>query len=86
MGKNDTTWKPGQSGNPAGRPKKGETLTDILNERLDKEAFVNKVIELAQSGDRKAIELIWERVEGKVPDKIDKDERIEITFRDATTD
>lgn len=25
-----TAWKPGQSGNPNGRPKKGKTLSDIL--------------------------------------------------------
>jgi hypothetical protein len=30
MPRGDHHWKPGQSGNPAGRPKKGKTLTDIL--------------------------------------------------------
>ena len=30
-------WKSGQSGNPHGRPKKGETLTELMNQLLDKE-------------------------------------------------
>ena len=28
-------WKPGQSGNPKGRPKKGEAWADVANELLD---------------------------------------------------
>ncbi len=28
-------WKPGQSGNPNGRPKKGDTLTDLLREYVE---------------------------------------------------
>jgi hypothetical protein len=30
MGKSSTSWKKGQSGNPRGKKKKGQTLTDIL--------------------------------------------------------
>lgn len=30
MGKSRTTWQPGQSGNPKGRPPKGRALTDRL--------------------------------------------------------
>jgi hypothetical protein len=29
-----TAWKPGQSGNPRGRPRKGECLSDIIRETL----------------------------------------------------
>ncbi len=28
-------WKPGQSGNPKGRPKKGEAWADVANDLLD---------------------------------------------------
>ena len=35
---NKTSFKKGQSGNPKGRPPKGETLTDILRKQLDESA------------------------------------------------
>ncbi len=31
-GKTQTSWKPGQSGNPAGRPKNDQSITAILRE------------------------------------------------------
>ena len=31
----ETRWKPGQSGNPRGRPKKGESIVDLLQELVD---------------------------------------------------
>lgn len=33
-------FQKGQSGNPGGRPKKGKTFTDILNENYDKETLI----------------------------------------------
>lgn len=36
MGRNNYTWKPGQSGNPKGRAKKDKTLTDILKKHGNK--------------------------------------------------
>ena len=69
---------PGQVINPAGRPKKGESLTDILRSRLDEEiktrtgskvqikkALVEKKLEAALTGDQKSIEWIFDRVDGK---------------------
>ena len=35
MAKTRTSWKPGMIPNPKGRPKKGETMTDILKEHLE---------------------------------------------------
>ena len=67
----------GQSGNPAGRPKKGETMTDALRAvlrergadgRPNRIGIAKKIIDKALSGDTWAINYVFERVEGKVPD------------------
>lgn len=65
--------KGNQEGNRKGRPKKGLAITDILNTKLDettngktqREAILEKVIELALAGERWAIEFIADRTEGK---------------------
>lgn len=74
------TFKKGQSGNPLGRPSdKTLTITRALQEalsrrsggpksKLNSELLVDKLIEMAVvDGNPKAIELILDRVEGKVP-------------------
>ena len=83
-----TAWKPGQSGNPKGRAKKGETLTDILLEvgkkkigkKDQKLLLAEKAWDLAlkNDGDLKAIQFIFERIDGKpvqtqLTAEIDKD-------------
>ena len=40
MPKEDTQWKPGQSGNPAGRPKNAVSLVSLLREELG--AYIDK--------------------------------------------
>ena len=63
-------WKPGQSGNPGGRPKKrliDEALEDLL-ERNDCEAargVAAALLKRASKGDIRAIQLIAERTQGK---------------------
>lgn len=36
MARSSTSWSKGQSGNPKGRPKKGETLTDAIRKQVRK--------------------------------------------------
>lgn len=70
----------GTSGNPRGRPKKGQALTDILNYKLDqrdgsgkmrREAVAEKLIDLAEGGDITAIRYIMDRVDGRPKETIE---------------
>ena len=69
-------WRPGQSGNPGGRPKK-KLIDDALEELLsanDSELAVliaHKLLAKAKRGELKAIQLIAERVEGKPKAKME---------------
>jgi hypothetical protein len=67
-------WQKGQSGNPAGWPKKDESLKYWLQQALtwhgnrgksNLQKVVEKVRELAGRGDMRAIEFIWDGLEGK---------------------
>ena len=55
--------------NPKGKPRGTKHLSSILQEKItntaDGEVILNKVIEMAKAGDMRAIELVWERLEGK---------------------
>jgi hypothetical protein len=69
----------GQSGNPHGRPRKGKTLTDLLQKELNqkqgdipaKVAVVKKLIELASEGDIAAIRYVFDRIEGKCTERVE---------------
>jgi len=61
----DTRFKPGKSGNPAGKPKGARHKVTLLAEKLldgDAEDVVKKCIELAKAGDSSAIKLIMDRI------------------------
>jgi hypothetical protein len=80
--------KKGQCTNPNGRPPKGTALTDILRMKLDKEKFVDLLIELAfKERDPAIIKYIYDRYEGKIPENVTFGDgsggqmRYEITFR-----
>src|SRR5262249_55634659 len=78
---NPHAWKPGQSGNPAGRPK-SRTLSEHLRDRL-KEQFPSRsdatygrmvaeaLVDRAINGDVMAIREVYDRVEGKPKQTID---------------
>jgi hypothetical protein len=98
MSNPETQFKPGQSGNPNGRPKKGDSWADILNEAMDEliesEDFQNKVsckkaiakvlAKRALKGDVKAIETIMERQEGKAKQTVDNNTNFTFNFEDES--
>ncbi|MBA3733372.1 hypothetical protein H0W91_03280 [Patescibacteria group bacterium] len=72
--------KPGSILNPGGKPKGIKHLTTLLSESLAedsgegsrtyKEEIIAKVIDMAKKGDMRAIELVWDRIEGKATQSI----------------
>ena len=58
-------WKPGQSGNPAGRPKGSRNRATVIAEQLlqaDAERLTRTAIDLALGGDRTCLRLCLERL------------------------
>jgi len=60
--------------NRKGRPRKGQTLTDILSSKLDtatqggklrRETVLEKLISMAENGDIAAIRYVVDRIDGK---------------------
>jgi hypothetical protein len=62
-------WKPGQSGNPGGRPKRKpltDTLLEVLEDPKECEALVRVWLKRAQKGSVTHLREILDRVEGRV--------------------
>jgi len=76
--------------NRNGRPKKGESITDLLRETVDKQALVDKLIEIAiEKGDIQALKYAIDRMDGKPTELVQMQnlpDVIEIDLRDDTTD
>lgn len=63
-------WKPGQTGNPNGRPPKGHSITETIRAMMDekpeiKKALGAKILKMAlDEGDMAAIRLLWNYLDG----------------------
>jgi hypothetical protein len=76
-------WKKGESGNPLGRPKGEvnlsmrlrkqllEALPDCKTDAVKADLVILALVEEARSGNIQAIQMILDRLEGKVTDKVD---------------
>jgi hypothetical protein len=67
-----TAWKPGQSGNPKGRPKSGESLAEALRGAVSPKALLDRMKWLADHAESEtvrfhAISWLAERGWGKAP-------------------
>lgn len=56
-------WKPGESGNPKGRPE-GSGAVQRIRKLLEphREELVRKVVEMAKAGDMKAMRIVMDRL------------------------
>lgn len=75
-------FQPGQSGNPGGRPKGAISLSTQLRKALKQkitlgdgtkmsaaDVVIRKAIQGAMQGDVQLIRLIFDRIDGKIPDQ-----------------
>lgn len=66
---NQTSWQPGQSGNPNGRPPKGHSITETIRSMMDedpeiKKRLADRIIRMALFGNMTAIKTIWQYLDG----------------------
>ena len=83
MKANKTSWAKGQSGNKAGRPPKGYSITEAVREAMNsapelKKKLVESIINRAIRGDMTACRLIWEYMDGKPTADITGGQRLEV--------
>jgi hypothetical protein len=97
MPREDGQFKPGESGNPNGRPKSGESWADLIEEAMQeltddesgnkvkvKKAIAQKMAKMALEGNPKFAEIIMERQEGKAKQTVDTNTSFTFNFEDET--
>jgi hypothetical protein len=82
--------------NRRGRPKKGTSLTDILNYELDpktdtgklrREVIAGKLIGLAEDGDIAALRYLMDRIDGRPKETVElKDSTLDIKLQEIFYD
>ena len=77
-------WMKGQSGNPKGRPKHGQTFSDALHAKGTAEELAELAWRAARAGEPWAIQMIYNRLEpqrahSKLTHEVDLGNRIDYT-------
>lgn len=77
-------WKPGETGNPNGRPKKGYSITEMMKEMLNnkpeiKESIGAVITAKALEGDIAALKMIWNYMDGMPQQKLEAEVSTQIT-------
>ncbi len=70
MARTAGSWQPGQSGNPKGRVRGGETVVEALRAALTLEArtaIAERVVSMAMAGDLGAVQLLINRLDPAPP-------------------
>jgi hypothetical protein len=90
--KEDTQFKPGQSGNPAGKPVGAGGLTRVLKRLLKDnngeitEKMAMQAIEHAMQGDFRYFKEIIDRTDGKVPDAMHHTGELKVSMQRIVKD
>jgi len=70
------SYKPGESGNPNGRPPKGYSITETFREMFQadpkkKQELADAIYQKAKTGDPTALKLVWNYMDGMPQQKFD---------------
>ena len=85
----ETRWKPGQSGNPGGRPKGMLNFAKALSDALTEEtlaAICASLAAKAMEGDMSAIKEVADRLDGKSKQQMDVDIKGNVTIAATSLD